>query len=264
MKNLAICVFGHTRGTFIGAVLESLRLQGAMEHVHVWLDGHQGNAALKAQTERVWGIVSQFPVAAIHRHNGQLGFRKLLLQALSEIVREYRSIIVLEDDCFPTRHAVRVFRHEIATIAELPEIFSVYGHPFLLPAETDTCTRFQGWGWGTTREKLVPVLEELIECYSLSERDYLHFVDQVLTDEVVSRIDVTPPRLVTMTLRRFFAWDETLALLTALRGQVHKPTVPRTIYNFGVGEDSSHFRNIAWCRMPPYNMIPPEEIWTCF
>lgn len=254
-------MFGHARPLYIADVLRSLEKQKSLQFVHVWLDGHQGNPELKLRTEAVADVVSNFSVARICQHSGNLGFRKMMLQALSDAVSNFEHIMVLEDDCFPGRDAVRTFMDELDSIENSPDIFSVYGHPFLVPAENATITRFQGWGWGTTRDKLMPFLDELIECYSLSEEAYLQFVASVMTPEIVARLDVTPPRLPTNTLRKFFAWDETLALLTALRGKVHKPTDHRTIFNFGAGADAGHFRNVDSYRQPPFNMITHAEVW---
>ena len=125
-------------------------------------------------------------------------------------------------------------------------------------------TRFQGWGWGTTAAKLTPFLEKLLDCYSLTEEQYLSFVHSVLSDELRRKLDVTPPRQVSHTITRFFAWDETLALLTALEGKVHKKTPARTIYNFGASRESSRFKDVEWYAKPPFNMVSHADIWKYF
>lgn len=264
MKEFGIIVFGHTRPLYLADVLKSLQLQGALDDVCVWLDGHQGVPDVKHKVELVNQVVSQFPVSKVYSHNGALGFRKMMLQALSVAVNEYKYIMIIEDDCFPTKDAVNVFKRELKDIENNDEIFSVYGHPFKVSAEGDVCTRFQGWGWGTTSEKLKPFLEQLIGCYSMTEERFLRFVEETITEDVRSRLDVTSPRQPTHTLTKFFAWDETLSLLTALAGKTHKLTSKRTIYNFGACKDSSRFKNVAWYSKPPFNMISHEEIWSYF
>jgi len=259
-----IALFGHTRLDELKAVLESLQKQDALQYTEVWLDGHQGNPLLKQKVTKTFELVQGYPVKRIHRQNGQFAFRKLLILALSEMCGRYRDILVLEDDCFPTRDAVAQFQAEIEAVRSDPRIFSVYGHHFLTDSEGETCARFQGWGWATTSEKLAPVLRQLIDCYSMSEERYLQFVSLALTSEIRARIDVTPPRQPTHTLERFFAWDETLCLLTAMNGQVHKPTRERTIYNCGMSKDSTHFANSQRYRMPPYNLITLDEVWRYF
>jgi hypothetical protein len=261
MKDFGIILFGHTRPLLLADVLKSLQKQNALQYVDVWLDGHQGVPEVKRKTELVYEVVSKFPVANIYRHNGAMGFRKMVLQALSHAVQSYRHILILEDDCFPTRDAIKIFRKELMLIENDPEVFSVYGHHFLTPSETEICNRFQGWGWATTSEKLTPFVEQLVDLYSLTEDRYLAFVDQKLTPEIRQRIDITPPRQPSFTLTKFFAWDETLCLLTALADMVHKKTAERTIYNCGASKDSSRFKNVDWYGKPPFNMISHEDVW---
>lgn len=264
MEDFGILVFGHQRELHLNAVLESLRRQGGIDSTYVWVDGHQGNPGLKARTDRVAALAAQYDVAGVMSHNGHLGFRKLLLHALLDAQQRFKHFLVLEDDCFPTADAVTVFRETLREIEHDDSIFSVYGSHFLVAAEGRTCSRFQGWGWATTADKMAAVLPELIELYSLPESVYLARVAGYLDDGTIKRLDVTPPRQPSDTLRRFFAWDETLALICARRGLVHRPTSKRTIYNCGVGDGSTHFREIDWYRQPPFNMIRLEEVWDKF
>lgn len=264
MSKFCIGLFGHTRPVHIGLVLESLKRQDALGMVHVWLDGHQWIPSLKQKTEEVRSVVAGYPVGQVKAYEGHIGFRKLFLHALDTMSSEYDHLLILEDDCFPTRNAVRIFREELEEIETRPEIFSVYGHPFLVEAEGETCARFQGWGWATTREKLRPILEKLVDCFSMSEEQYLEFVKRTLTPEIISRIDVTPPRQPSYTLQKFFAWDETTCLLTALEGLCHKKTSKRTIYNFGIDSDAGHFQKVDLYRGPAFNMISPKEVWSVF
>lgn len=264
MEDFGIIVFGHTRPLFLADVLKSLEKQNALKFVNVWLDGHQGVPETKQKTEMVAKVAEKFPVAKVYKHNGALGFRKMILQALSIAVQQYRHIMVLEDDCFPTQDAVEIFRQELEQIENMDDVFSIYGHHFLMPAEKETITRFQGWGWGTTSAKLKPFVDQLIQCYSLTEERYLAFVAESLTDDIKARLDVTPPRLPSHTLERFFAWDETLALLTAMSNKVHRKTPKRTIYNFGASEDSSRFKSVGWYSKPPFNMVSHDEIWNYY
>lgn len=262
--NFGVVLFGHTRLDTLKLILDSLSKQGALKYTEVFLDGHQGNHSNKLKVGKTYDLVKKYPVKEIHSQAGAFGFRKMLLLGLIQMSDRYKDILVLEDDCFPTRDAVSIFRKELDNIREDKGIFSVYGHPFLVEGETDICARFQGWGWATTSEKLIPVLHQLIECYSMTEKKYLEFVSQVFTNQVRERIEITPLRLPSHTFTKFFAWDETLCLLTALNNQVHKKTPIRTIYNCGMGNDSTHFSENKMFREPPFNMVSPKEAWGFF
>ncbi|WP_298308798.1 tetratricopeptide repeat protein [uncultured Erythrobacter sp.] len=264
LKELGIIVFGFTRTRALEAVLESLHRQGASAITEVWIDGHQENAKLKPALLESANLAARYPLANLTANEGNFGFRKMMLLGLQHMTSTYEKFIVLEDDCFPTRNAVDVFHSEIERISDDKRIFSVYGHPFLTPSETETCARFQGWGWGTTSQKMLPILNELTECFSMTESQYLDFVTRTLTPEIEQAINVTPGRQPTDTLRRFFAWDETVCLLAARRGLAHKPTNPRVIYNFGMGTDGTHFDDIDVHRNPPFNMISLEEVWDVY
>jgi len=263
-QDITILLFGHTRATYIADVLESLDRQGVISNVDVWLDGHQGAPDVRYKTDLVHDVVSNYKVRSVNSHNGSLGFRKLLLHALDHAAVNYRYIVVLEDDCFPTNDAIKIFMEELKKMEDDRRIFSVYGHPFLVPGEGETFTRFQGWGWATTGDKLKEHIGKLIYLYSIREYEYLEFVNQSLTADVISKLDVTPHRQPSETVKRFYAWDETLALLTVLSGQVHKKTPKRTVYNFGASEESSRFKDINWFLKPPYNMVRHENIWDYF
>ncbi len=264
MKNLGILVFGHTRPFLLADTLKSLQLQDALKYVDVWIDGAQASPELKQRVEKTQKITESFPIKKRFFHNGQLGFRKLILLAMQHAINHYENIIFLEDDCFPTHTAVSVFMEELEAIRNNPEIFSTYGHHFGMAEDSGRCSRFQGWGWATTAEKLAPYLTKLFELYSMYEAEYLQFTEAAMTPELLARLDVTPPRLPSVTLKKFFAWDETLALLTAMDNKCHKPTSTRVIYNCGFGKDASRFRAHPILLRPPYNMISHDDVWKFF
>ncbi|GJL92364.1 MAG: hypothetical protein DHS20C04_20230 [Hyphococcus sp.] len=260
-QSLGIAVFAYDRADNLVNVLEALTLQGAAPLTHVFIDGDQGRPAKRADIDLVHECAKRYPVKAIHRNNGNFGFRKMMLLAMRAMMETYERIVFLEDDCFPVRGAIEGFDSALDAVAEKPDVFSVYGHPFLFSGEENGSARFQGWGWATTAPKLRPVWEQLMECYLMSEEDYLAFVDRELTPDIEEAIDVTPGRLPSDTIRRFFAWDETLCLLTAIRGLRHQRTSERLIYNFGAGGKSSHFHDLQYFRKPPFNMISIDEVW---
>ena len=264
LEDLGILVFGHTRPLLLADTLESLKKQGAIQNVDLWVDSDQGIPELRKKVSVTHQITSKFDVRNKYFHRGQLGFRKMILLAMQRAVQEYKYIILLEDDCFPSRDAVECFVNELKIVEADESVFSVYGHPFLMAEKSGVCTRFQGWGWATTSEKLAPYLKKLIDCYSMYEPDYLAFTKKSLTPEILKRLDVTPPRLPSHTLNNFFAWDETLALLTSLDGKVHKPTGKRIIYNCGLGEGASRFGEDKKFFEPPYNLVQPKDVWSYF
>lgn len=261
---MGIALFGFKRPELIKNTLISLKIQKALQYVHLWIDGDHGDQHLQKETKKIFEIARKFDVKKIHRHNGHLGFRKLMLDAQRYMANNYSYIIFLEDDCFPVNGAVNEFYSELRNIENDSNIFSVYGHYFLVPEEKETIPRFQGWGWGTTSKKLKFIYSELLRLYMLSEEEYLSYMKLNLTDDIVKIIDVTPGRQPTNTLKKFYAWDETLCFLCAKNNLIHKKTKKRTIYNCGAGRNSTHMKNIEYFRKPPLNMISPDEVWHYF
>lgn len=264
-EDFGIIVFGHTRIDTLKVVLESLNYQNALKDTEVWLDGDQGKSNIREKIQKTKDLINKYPVKSVRTQLANFGFRKMLILSLVEMCNRYRDILILEDDCFPTRDAISIFKDELNFIRNKNNFFSVYGHHFLIDIEkTGKCPRFQGWGWATTSEKLEPILKQLMNCYLMTEYEYLDFIKKSFTPEIRQRIEITPPRQPSDTLERFFAWDETLCLLTALNNQQHRPTAKRTIYNCGMGNDSTHFKLNNFFRNPAFNLITPDEVWNYF
>lgn len=247
------------------ALLKSLERQENVFPVHLWLDGHHGHLKTKIKTDYIAGLVKKnFPLVRLIELNGNIGIEKMTIDGLSYMCDRYERIIVLEDDCFPTRDAVNIFSKDIEYIEKKSDIYSVYGHYFLTPSEGRTITRFQGWGWASTCKKILPVLENLKDCFAMPEEKYLQWVKQNLTPEIRGLLDVTHPRNCLIPLNSFFCWDSCTCLLTALAGLKHMKTSKRVIYNCGIGHDSTHFPDKQKFRNPPYNMISIDEVWNYF
>ncbi len=259
-----ILVLGFARPDLLQALLESLARQNALATTHVWIDGTADRMEVLVRPQDCATVAAKHPVAEIRTHRGHLGIEKLMLDALTEMSNRYDYLIVLEDDCFPIRQAISVFQEHLDAVANDESVFSVYGHPFLTEREGDRNTRFQGWGWATTRHKLHPILQEARTLFQLTEKDYLDFTRAQLTPEIVAKLDVTPGRDVCNVLKSFFSWDSCTALLTARRGLLHCRTKQRIVYNCGLGGNSGHFQESAHLRLPPFNMIAPTEVWNYF
>lgn len=261
---VGILVLGHARPHLLRLVLESLQRQNALATTHVWIDGTSDLREVRARPQECVEVARQFPVAEIRAHRGHLGNNKIILDAVGEMNRRYERFVVLEDDCFPTRNAIRVFAEHLEAADRDDSVFSVYGHPFLVPAEGVTITRFQGWGWATTRRKVTPILRRATELYLLPEKEFLAYTRESQTPEIVARLAVTPGRNVCHVLDSFYSWDACLSLLSAQAGLVHQRTAERVIFNCGLGGDTGHFHEGDHLRQPPFNMINPEEVWAHF
>ncbi len=269
-RKFGIAVFSYNRPALLENTLTSLGQQQVLNRTHVFIDGDQGNPRRRIEIDGVTKVAEKFPVQEIRRYRGNYGFRRIMLNAMQTMSDQYDQILFLEDDCFPTKDCISTMWSELDEIADDPKVFSIYGHHFKMPLEKKAVEagkpfgRFQGWGWATTSEKLRPILAELKYWYDREEEEFLRFTHQSLTPEILKFIDVTPGRQPSLTLRKFFAWDETLCLLTALKGMGHRPTSKRVIYNCGASADASHFHDVEHYRAPPFNLVSPHEVWELF
>lgn len=260
---LGIAVFGFSRPENIESILTSLAHQNSLQQVTVFIDGSQGNSNLEKKIRPVIEITKNFKHINIRSYNGNLGFRKMMLNAMQYMVQHHERILFLEDDCFPTRNCVSVIQNDLDIIEKRDDIFSVYGHHFEVDGE-GCFGRFQGWGWATTSLKLSKIIPELQYWYLAEETEFTEFALQSMTDELLEFMEVTPERQPSNTLLSFYAWDEALCLLCAIRRLKHMKSSKRVVYNCGVCEESTHFTNSEVTRKPPFNMMTLAEAWTKF
>ena len=257
--DLVIALFVYDKTDTTEIILEILKKQNTLDHVIVFIDGNQGSINYK--NKKVIEIVNSFKVQKVFINNGKLGFRKQMITAMEYLSQNYEKLIFIEDDCIPSIDCIEIFDKSLENISKLDNIFSVYGSPFLVKNEKfgKKFPRFQGWGWGTTSKKLKGYLEELKKLYMLSETDYLKFIEKNLNYEIKKKIDITEKRFPSLTLTSFFAWDETLCLLTAKKNMEHLLTEVRTFYPI-MHESSVHFKSHKNYKLPPFNMFYKSEI----
>lgn len=126
-QGLGILVLGYNRPHHLQSVLESLRQQGNLDHVHVWIDGTQGRGEYLEANQHTIEIAQRFNIAGLHVQNSHLGIEKMMLDALADMAQCYDRVMVVEDDCFPLSNAVAQFEVELAAIAGRNDVYSVYG-----------------------------------------------------------------------------------------------------------------------------------------
>lgn len=263
---LGILVTAFNRPNHLQAVLESLRLQGRIGSVNVWIDGSQKRCELMGAEHRSAEIAKRFAVAEVRHHYGHLGIEKMMLDALDEMSRRYTKVLVLEDDCFPVESGVEEIERTLADVAGRRDVFSVYAHHFGTECKENLeFTRFQGWGWAAHAAAIRHLLPALRGLFTMSEQAYRSYIAANLDENVKSRLDRTPGRDVLKTLQAGFSWDSAVAFLTAQRGLVHRRTPRRAVFNMGITPGIGHFqRDIDFFRRPPFNMISLGEAWAMF
>jgi len=168
-------------------------------------------------------------------------------------------------NCVPVSDAIDVFNDDLDRVKDDENIFSVYGHHYLVLSEKNgrPIGRFNGWGWATHSSKLENILHELERLLFLPDEEYFNFVKANLGWRIKRRIDVTPKRNAVNSIKKVKSWDGIICLLTAMLELTHKRTSKRVIYNCGSNPESSmHYKSTL--REPPFNMIDENEVWDYF
>ena len=264
---LGILVLGFSRPLHLQSVLESLRLQGALDRTHVWIDRTQGLAQFHRMQESSLKIAHRFPIRELRSHQCNHGIDKVMLLALGEMSRLYDRVLILEDDCFPVQGAIDLFEQCLAEIVDTPEVYSVYGCPYgTEPADNLDFGRFRGWGWAAHSHQLNAILPELWQIFLMTESDYRAHMVARYTPTVLARCDTVPTLNKALDCwPRFFSWDWVTIMVTASRGQSHRRTPTRTVVNTGISPGVGHFpHDIERLRNPPWGMITVDEAWHHF
>jgi len=262
-QGLGILVLGYNRPHHLQSVLESLRQQGHLDQVHLWIDGTQSRGEFLGANEHTIKIAQRFNVAELHVQNSHLGIEKMMLDALDDMTQRYDRVMVIEDDCFPLSNAVAQFEAELAAIADRKDVYSVYGCLFGTESEdSQDFTRFQGWGWAAHSHQIRRLLPDLRALFMKSETAYLSEIQRRLTPEIEAGLDRTPGRNVLSVLKQFFSWDSATSFLCAEKDLKHQRTAERSMINTGIIDGIGHFRqDSARLRQPPFNMITLPEAW---
>ncbi|WP_160973678.1 hypothetical protein [Thalassovita mangrovi] len=262
-EEFGILVTGYNRPGHLESVLSSLQKQGHTDKTHVWIDGTQKRSEYADVAAKSVQVARQFPVREVVETRGHLGIEKLMLDALDQMSQRYRSVLVLEDDCFPLQNGVDRFRKALAEVADRPDVYSVYGHPFGTEPENERdFTRFQGWGWAAHSDQIQNLLPELKRLFMLTEAEYLDYIATNMTDDIRRRLHRTPGRDVLNVLKMFYSWDSATSFVTARRRLLHRRTEPKAVVNTGIIEGIGHFtQDSQRLRNPPLNMITLEEAW---
>jgi hypothetical protein len=256
-----ILVFGHTRPESLQFVLEGLKRQNALADTQVWLDGHQGFSELLPRVEACQSVERLYPEAEWIKYGSRCGHSKIFIDAVMRNCARFKFIIVLEDDCFPTPGAIDALLETLNEVDANPELFSAYGHHFGSDNEGPETTAFQCWGWGSTSEKLRPIMIEFARLWNLPEPDAVAWFRDQLTAEIRARMDVYPGRSESALLDWRFCFDAALAFLVAKQGMRNKKTKSHVIHNFGMGEWAGHFPGFQdFYLKAPFNMTARSDL----
>jgi hypothetical protein len=206
-------------------------------------------------------LEASYPEAQWYKYGSGCGFVKLFIDAILLNCSRHKQLIILQDDCYPAPSAIDALLLSLREIENDPHIFSVYGHHFGTPDEGPETSAFQCWGWGSSSEKLQPIVTELSCLWGMPEPRAIDWFKQNMTPEIRARMDVFPGRSESKLLDRRLCHDAAMAFLIARKGMSNRKTQEHVIYNFGIGERCWHFPSLLdFYLKPPFNMITKSDL----
>ena len=158
-ENTAIAVFAYNRPSHLKRVLVSFQDYG-IKNFFVFLDGPK-NKEDKLIQDEITFIIKQIKFAKVKliKSKSNSGLAKSIMSGVTRILKKFKNIIVIEDDCIPFKNffnfmvsqlETNYFKNECAAVCsyvfpEISEHNSKKLYPILL-------NYFISWGWATNRK----------------------------------------------------------------------------------------------------------------
>lgn len=153
-----VVLFVYARLDHTKKVIESLldNSEAAETRLIIFSDGPKSNEK-KECVEDVRGYlrkISGFKEVEIHERQFNLGLSTSIIQGVSDCLRIYESIIVLEDDIVVSKYFLRFMNEALVKYRDDPRVFSVHGYVYPVSRQLPQTFFLKGadcWGWGCWR-----------------------------------------------------------------------------------------------------------------
>lgn len=163
MRELApLIIFVYNRADVTEKMLEAINKNELTEdtEVYIFSDGSK-NTEDKEKVDHVREIISRFrnsnnfkEVHIIEAEENK-GLANSIISGVTEIIRRYGKVIVLEDDLITATNFLTFMNECLEFYRDNPKIWSIGGTSYLLPAlekyphDVYTCYRGESWGWAS-------------------------------------------------------------------------------------------------------------------
>ena len=198
MEFAPIVLFVYNRPKHTKLVLDALALNfGASEsNLFVFADGAKNDSDLDQirlidETLSVVSEETRFKKKYINKRPENYGLHKNILEGISEVFKQYESLIVLEDDIVPSLGFLKFCNDALNIYKDVNNVFSINGfqHPILTDRLDSVLLPLTStWGWATWRHKweiIYPSFNErklltenrwLKSRFNLADYDYTHML----------------------------------------------------------------------------------------
>lgn len=165
MKISPVAVFGYNRPDHLEQTLNSLMKNELANKtpLYIFLDGAKNNADISqvAAVLDVAQAVTGFASLNIITHDKNVGLATSIINGVSEILNEYDSIIILEDDLVTSPYFLLYMNKSLNRYQDTAQVMSIsaFGRKEIIeslkdeePFDAYFIPRSLSWGWGTWRD----------------------------------------------------------------------------------------------------------------
>ena len=159
MTPAPLALFAYKRPDTVRAAVASLlrNALAAETELHVFADGPKDRPTRRdvngiAEVRGFLKEIRGFSRVVLHESPSNKGLANSIIGGVTAMLREYPSVIVVEDDLVVSRHFLEYMNDGLALYARDPEVISIsgYAHPTPEPLpETFFIKGADCWGWAT-------------------------------------------------------------------------------------------------------------------
>lgn len=158
-----VVIFCYNRPLHLRRTVEALKKNSlaATSHLIIFSDGPKKEEDKKAIAEirEFLPSISGFASVSIHLSNENMGLASSVINGVSQVLNQHKSVIVLEDDMECTTDFLEFMNQALNIYESREDIFSVSGYgpelkiPKDYPHDLYLVPRASSWGWGTWRDR---------------------------------------------------------------------------------------------------------------
>lgn len=158
MELAPIALFAYNRPRHLQLAVESLRKNSLARESELFIfsDGPKGlSAADKVKEVRAYlGSIKGFKEIRITQREANLGLARSVILGVTEVVRKYGKIIVLEDDLVVSPYFLKFMNEGLSLYENEEKVASICGYMYPIKIQKDEVVFFRipdCWGWATWR-----------------------------------------------------------------------------------------------------------------
>lgn len=226
-----IVLFAFNRPHKLAQVVDAINQQSVKPDLIIgFVDGHRSPEEQKA-TQQCISILRNNRIE-VRQRDRNYGCASNIMLGLQEIVKQYSSFVVLEDDVVPAKHWYESLKTMLNKYATDDRVMSVGSFPSLLKHKLAQCShdvfsthRFSCWGWGSTAHKFTNVIEQWVK-YRNGESIGLENISDVAGGDIKQMIACDHHRAL---------WDAVVAAIMVKQNKAQ--VITKTFMSNNIGAD---------------------------